>query len=99
PRGGRTGRPVRCSSPLHAPPLRRAVAVVRDLRAVVDCAHLQAGGLKRADGGLTTGARTADEDLDRAHAVLERLLGGRLGGLLRGERRRLPASLEALGAG
>src|SRR5205807_6335296 len=65
----------------------------------LDRADLQAGGLQGADRRLASGARTADEDLDRAHAVLERLLGGRLCGLLRGERRGLAAALEALGAG
>src|SRR5258708_32998480 len=84
---------------LDAPPLRRTAAVVRDRRDVGDRADLQASRLQRADRRLTAGTRPAHEDLDRAHAVLERLLGGRLGGLLRRERRRLAAPLEALRAG
>src|SRR5947207_2236343 len=84
---------------LDPPPLGWAASVVRDGGHVLNRADLQAGGLQGADGRLAAGPRTADEDLDRAHAVLERLLGGRFGGLLRGERRGLAAALEALGAG
>src|SRR6266576_483359 len=99
PRGGRTGRPARCSWPLDPPPLGWAAAVVRDRRHVGDRADLQAGRLQGADRRLATGARPADENLDRAHTVLESLLGGGLGGGLGGKRRRLAAALEALRAG
>src|SRR5690348_17192934 len=95
PRCGAGGR----RGPLDAPPLRRPAPVVRNGRDVGDRAHLEAGGLQGADRGLATGARPAHEDLDRAHAVLQRLLGGRLGGLLRGKRGRLAAALEALRTG
>src|SRR5437773_700602 len=84
---------------LHAPPLRRPAPVVRDGRDVGDGADLEACGLQRADCGLAAGARPAHEHLDRAHAVLQRPLGGRLGGLLRGKWRRLAAALEALRSG
>src|SRR3989449_5708742 len=90
--GGRWG-------PLNSPPLRRPAPVVRDGRDVGDGAHLEARGLQGADRSLAAGARPADEDLDRPHAVLQRLLGGRLGGLLRGKGGRLAAALEALGPG
>src|SRR4029077_7257111 len=73
--------------------------VVRDRRDVRDRAHLEARRLQRADRGLTPGARTAHEDLDRAHPVLERLLGGRLGRDLSGVGRGLAAALEALRTG
>src|SRR5206468_3117260 len=84
---------------LDPPPLGRAAAVVRDRRHVGDRAHLEARRLQRADRRLAAGARPADEDLDRAHAVLQRLLGGGLRRRLRGERRRLAAALESLRSG
>src|SRR5439155_13091687 len=84
---------------LNPPPLGRAAAVVRDRRHVGDRAHLEARRLQRADRRLAAGARPADEDLDRAHAVLQRLLGRGLRRRLRGERRRLAAALEALRSG
>src|SRR5260370_42637244 len=48
---------------------------------------------------LTSHTWTAPDALDRAHAMLERLLGGRLSGDLRSERGRLAAALESLRAG
>src|SRR6266568_9532464 len=83
---------------LNPPPLRRTAAVVWDRCDVGDGADLEAGGLQGADRGLAAGARTANEDLDRAHAVLERLLRRGLGRLLGRERGRLAAPLEALRA-
>src|SRR5207249_9890690 len=64
-----------------------------------DRAHLQARRLQGADRRLAARSRPADEHLDRAHAVLEGPLGGRLGGLLGCKRRRLAAALEALSSG
>lgn len=52
---------------------------------VLDRTDLEARGLEGADRGLAAGARTLDEDVDLAHAVLLRAAGGRLGGHLRGE--------------
>src|SRR5205807_5936599 len=83
---------------LNPPPLGWAAPVVRDRGHVGDRADLQTGGLQRADRRRPACAGPTDEHLDRAHAVLERLLGGRFGGRLRGERRRLAAALEALRA-
>src|SRR5437870_3384837 len=76
-----------------SPPLRRAAAVMGDRRHVGDRAHLQARRLQGADRRLAARARPADEHLDRAHAVLEGPLGGRLSGLLGCKRRRLAAAL------
>src|SRR5207253_1396855 len=82
-----------------SPPLWWAAAVVGDWRHIGDRAHLEPGRLQGADRRLASGARSADEHLDRAHAVLERLLGGRLGGLLSGKGGRFAAALEALRPG
>src|SRR5690606_4268541 len=76
-------------------PLRRTAAVVRLWRDIGDRAHLQTGGLQRADRGLTTGARALDKDVDLLHPVLHRPARGRLGGQLRGERSGLAGALEA----
>src|SRR5438105_6382955 len=98
-----TPRAPRCGAggrwgPLDPPPLGRAATVVRDGGDVGDRAHLEPGRLQRADGGLTAGARPAHEDLDRAHAVLQRLLRGGLGRDLGREGRRLATALETLRA-
>src|SRR5690606_7757379 len=89
---GRRGAALPGSDPAA---LRRTAAVVRHRRDVLDGAHLQAGGLERADGGLAAGARTLDEDVDLAHPVLLGAAGGGLGGHLRGERGGLARPLEA----
>src|SRR6478672_8229270 len=57
---------------LDAAPLGRAAAVMRDGRHVGDCRYLETGRLQRANCLLAPGARTLDEDLDLAHAVLHR---------------------------
>ena len=49
-------------------------------RDVGDGADLEAGGLQRADRLLAAGARALHVDLDLAHAVLHRSLGGAVGG-------------------
>src|ERR1700693_3466448 len=95
-RAPRCGLGGRYGPPLNPPPLWRSASVVRDRRHVGDGAHLEAGCLQRADGSLPTSARTPNEYLDRAHAVLEGLLGGGLSCDLGGERRRLAAALETL---
>ena len=60
-----------------------------------DRAHLEAGGLERADRGLTSRAGALDEHVDLLDAVLLRLAGRVLGGELGGEGRRLTRALEA----
>src|SRR5690349_4876725 len=87
-----------CSSSDPAP-LGRAAAVVRYGRDVLDRADLESRRLQRTDRGLTARAGSLDEDVHLAHAVLLRLAGRRLGGHLRGERRRLARALEADVAG
>src|SRR5215475_5933631 len=88
-----------CRGPLDAPPLLLADAVVRLRRDVLDAEDLEAGRLERADRGLTAGAGSLHEDLDLLQAVLHALAGARVGGDLRGERRRLARALEARRAG
>src|SRR5450755_464849 len=80
-------------------PLGRAAAIVRNRGDVLDRANLQAGGLKRPDGGLPPRARTLHEHVDLAHAVLHGPARSGLGGHLGGERRRLARALEAHLAG
>src|SRR5688500_2821667 len=79
--------------------LRRATAVVRDGRDIGDCGDLEAGGLERPDGLLASAAGALHEDLDLAHAVLHRALGGQVGRLRRGVGRALARALEADQAG
>src|SRR5665213_3490906 len=79
---------------LHPPPLLGAAAVVRDGGDIFDAGDLDAGGGQRADGGLATGARPADEHVDAAHAVCHGPLCALLGGELGGERRGLAGALE-----
>src|ERR1700761_4141680 len=80
---------------LSAPaPLRRPPAIVRDGGHVLDRADLQPGRLQRPDGGLPARARTLDEDIDLAHAVLHRAARRGLGRHLGGVRRGLARSLE-----
>src|SRR3954452_10161032 len=89
---------VRACVPSHesnSPTLRRTASVVGNRGYVADGADLEADGLQRADRGLAAGAGTLHEHVDLAHAVLLRATGGRLGGHLRGERRRLAGALEA----
>src|SRR6059058_3680377 len=81
------------------PALRGTAAVVRHRGDVLDLPDLEAGGLQRADRGLTAGAGTLDEDVDLLHAVLLRLARAVLGGHLRRERRGLARALEADVAG
>src|SRR5690606_21762206 len=88
-------KPTDRTATSDATALRRTAAVVRGRGDVLDGADLEARGLQGADRGLTTGARTLDEHVDLAHAVLLGAAGGRLGGHLRGERRGLPGALEA----
>src|SRR5690349_19019612 len=81
--------------PLDPAPLGRTATVVRLRGDVGNRAHLEAGGLQRADGGLAARTRALDEHVDLLHAVLLRLAGSVLGGELGGERRRLTRALEA----
>src|SRR5215469_16902994 len=82
-------------APSDPAPLGRAAAIVRNRRHVLDGANLEAGRLERPDRGLTPRAWTLHENVDLAHAMLHRAAGGRLGGHLRCEWRRLPRALES----
>src|SRR5689334_18730308 len=84
------------TSPLDAPALGWAAAVVRDRRHIGDRDHLQPVRLERPDGGLTTCARPLDEHFDRAHTILQRLARRRFGRHLRGVWCALARSLEAV---
>src|SRR3569832_168184 len=79
--------------------LLRAAAVVRDRRDVADRRDADSERGKRTHRRLATGAGTLDLDVQ----VLDALLHGGAAGLfrrdLRGERRRLARTLEALAAG
>src|ERR1041385_5121295 len=77
------------------PPLRRAVAVVRDRRHVRDGRDLETGRLERADRLLAAGARPTHEDLDLAHAMLHRATRGAIGAERGGIRGALARPLEA----
>src|SRR5712692_4356101 len=87
------------TSHLHAPPLRRTAAVVRDRCDVGDRGDGQAGGLERADRGLAAGTRSAHEDLEGLHARVERLARRVLGRDLRGVGRALARALPTGRAG
>src|SRR5258708_1868287 len=84
---------------LYAAPLTRATAVVGLWSDVLDAEHLQAGGLERANRGLTPRAGALDEHLDLLETVLDALAGGRVGRDLGGERSRLARALEPSAAG
>src|SRR5262249_45290587 len=83
----------------YAPAFARPAAVMWNGRHVTDRRDHETGRLQRAQRRLAarTGARNLD--LERAHAVLLRLLGRILTGDLRRIRRRLARPLEAHGAG
>src|SRR6478736_4575264 len=84
---------------LDAAPLGRAATVVRDGGDVGDGADFEAGRLERTDRLLPAGARTLHVDLDLAHAVLHRTLGGAVGRQGGGIGRALAGALEAGRAG
>src|SRR3954453_20179532 len=75
--------------------LGRTATVVGRRGDVLDGPHLEAGRLQRTDRRLAARARTLDEHVDLAHAVLLRPPRGGLGSHLRRERRRLARALEA----
>src|ERR1017187_1630164 len=79
--------------------LARAAAVVRHRRHVLDGTDFQADGLKRANRGFTTGARTFDADFNFLHAVGHRLTGGVLRDHLRGVSRALARAFETHATG
>src|SRR5699024_1457377 len=87
---------VSYSSPTSSDPapLRRPAAVVRLRGDVLDGADLEAGGLQRADRGLTTGPRALHEHVHLLHAVLAGLSGCVLRRHLGRVRRGLAGSLE-----
>src|SRR6185437_15927863 len=80
--------------PSDPAPLRRPAAIVRDGGHVLDRTDLQAGRLQRPDGGLPARARTLDEDVDLAHAVLHGAARRGFRRHLRGVRRGFARSLE-----
>src|SRR5215218_9105632 len=92
-------KPARKKQKSNAPALARAATVVRDRRHVADRRHREARRLQRAQRRLTSRARACDLDLERAHAVLLRLLRHVLGRNLRRIRCRLARTLEAHRAG
>src|SRR3984957_8775663 len=77
-----------------APTLGRAAAIMRNGGDVLNGTDLKTGRLQRPDGGLPAGARSLDEDVDLAHAVLHGTARGGLGGLLGCVRGRLARTLE-----
>src|SRR5699024_11211681 len=77
-------------------PRGRTAADVGLGRDIGDRAHLQAGGLERAERGLTTRAGALDKDIDLLHAVLLCLARGVLRGELGGNERRRARGLEAV---
>src|SRR6476620_5284195 len=79
--------------------LGRPASVVGSGRDVLDGADLEADGTQRTDGGLTTRARTLDEDVDLLHAVVHGATASGLGSHLRGAGGGLARALEADGAG
>src|SRR5581483_4328801 len=84
---------------LDPSPLPRPHAVVRLRGHVLDTQDLEPRGLQRADRRLAAGARALHEHLHLLEAVLHALPRARVGGDLRGERRRLAGALEARRAG
>src|SRR5699024_5870481 len=87
---------VSYSSPTSSDPapLRRPAAVVRLRGDVLDSTDLEAGGLQRADRGLTTGPGALHEHVHLLHAVLGGLSRGVLRRHLRRVRRGLARTLE-----
>src|ERR1043166_8503862 len=75
PAAARRGSHFAWSGASDPAPLRRAAAVVRDRRHVLDGLDVEAAGGEGADGGLAAGARPLDLDVDAADAVLLRELG------------------------
>src|SRR5690348_10262501 len=84
---------------LHSSPLRRPASVVRNRRNVADHAHFDSSGCKSADRRFTPRSRTADANIDGAHAMIARLIGRIHRRLLRGERSPFSGTAEAERAG
>src|SRR5205085_4652286 len=80
---------------LYAAAFGRPAAIMRNGRYVADRGHIQADRLQRAQRRLTARARTADFDLERAHAVLDGFLRRIFGSDLRRVWRRFARALEA----
>src|SRR5664279_747548 len=81
----------------YATTLTRTAAIVRDRGHVADRRDGEARRLQCAKRRLTAGTRTRHLDLEGAHAVFLRLLGGVFGGDLRGVRRRFARAFETHG--
>src|SRR5450756_956180 len=81
----------------YATTLTRPATVVRDRGHVADRGDGEAGRLQRTQRRLAARTRTRHLDLEGAHAVLLRLLGGVFGRHLRGVGRRFARALEAHG--
>src|SRR5690606_10281312 len=79
--------------------LRRAAAVVRLRRDVLNRTHFEPSGRERADRGLASRARSLHEDVDLLDAVLLSLARSRLGSHTGGVRGRLARALEAHATG
>src|SRR5208337_5177647 len=58
---------------LDPAPFARAAAVMRDRRHIADRSHLETASLKSTQRGFAPRPRSADLDLDSAHAMLLRL--------------------------
>src|ERR1700686_2448467 len=84
---------------LDSPPLRRAAAVVRNRRDVLDERDFEAGSLQRADRGFASRAWGLAVGLGGLHPVIHRLARHGFGSHLGGERRRFLRALEAEIAG
>src|SRR3954470_191113 len=89
---------ARRNETLDAAALARPAAIVRDRGHVTDRRNREARSLQCAQYRLAARAGSCDLDLERAHAVLLRLLRGILRCDLSGERRRLARTLEAVAA-
>src|SRR6185369_14112333 len=80
---------------LNAAALGSAAAIVRNGCHVADRRHVEADCLQRAQCRFASCTRTTHFDLEGAHAVLDRFLGGVFGGDLRGIGRRFARTLES----
>src|SRR5664279_2995679 len=81
----------------YATTLTRTATIVRDRRHVADRRDGEARRLQSTQSRFTSRTRARHFDLESAHAVFLRLLGGVFGGDLRGVRRRFARALETHG--
>src|SRR6266566_4384020 len=95
----RIARGVRRRKNSHPPALARPAAVMGDRGDVADGGNGEPRGLQCPQGRFPARPGPRHLDLEGAHAVFHRLLGGILGRDLGRERRRLARALESLGPG